>query len=402
MTIEKYLTEAAHRLEGQPMFLLLDRVKALEAQGKDIVHFEIGDPDFDTPPKIVEACIDSLRKGETHYTSSCGLLDLRKAIADYTLKDLGFKPDINQVVISPGANALICFIIQCLVKSDEDVIVPDPAFPTYYSVLKFLNIKATRVPLREENGFRMDPKDIRKRITPKTKLIIINSPQNPTGSVMTQDEVDEVYDIAQEHNLFILSDEIYRVMAYNVPVFSPSARDCCKERTIILTGFSKSFAMTGWRLGYMIGPGELADKVSLLIQTIVSCVSPFIQRAGIAVLGETHTEVARMISELESRRNVMVEGLNNLPGVTCLKPDGAFYVFPNIKNTGMSSGEFADVMLEEAGVALLPGPNFGECCEGYVRLCCANSVDKIKEGINRMGSVLKKRIGSTNVEHDKN
>jgi aspartate aminotransferase len=390
MTIHHKLTDAAHRLEGQPMFRLLDRVKALEMHGKSIVHFEIGDSDFNTPPKIVETCMDSLKQGETHYSSSFGLLDLRTAIAEHTKRDMGFKPSINQILVSPGANALIYFVIQCLVKPGEEVILPDPAFSTYYSVLKFLNIKAVRVPLKEKNGFRMDPEDLRRAITPATKLIIINSPHNPTGSVMTRSEIDAVFAIAKQHDLFILSDEIYRLMSYSTQVSSPSSKDFCRERTIVITGFSKSFAMTGWRLGYMIGPEELVEKISLLLQTIISCVPTFVQRAGIAALKESHTEISSMMAELKARRDIIVAGLNQLPGVSCAKPDGAFYVFPNITNTGMTSDEFAETMLEEAGVALLPGPNFGEHAEGYVRLCYATSIDQINEGLARIRGVLKK------------
>ncbi len=386
------LSSAALRLEGQPMFQLLDRAKQLESQGKSILHFEIGDPDFSTPKSIVQACIDSLHHGETHYTSSYGLDELRETIADYTLTDLGFLPRKEQIVISPGANALIYFVIQCLVKEDEEVIVPDPAFSTYYSVLKLLNLKTVRIPLKEENHFRMSPADIRESITPQTKLIIINSPQNPTGSVMTKAEIEEIARIAEEYDVFILSDEIYRLMSYSIKPTSPAEYDHSLKRTIIMTGFSKTFAMTGWRLGYLLGPSWLVDKISLLLQTIVSCVPAFIQKAGIAVLKENHPEVERMNKELKRRRKVIIEGLQTLPGVSCVMPEGAFYAFANIKNTGMTSQEFAELMLEEAGVALLPGPNFGENAEGYVRLCYAVSVENIREGIKRMHEVLERRV----------
>ena len=377
------------------MFRLLDKVKQLESQGKSIIHFEIGDPDFHTPAIAIETCIKALHEGQTHYASSSGLQELKSAVVDHTLRDLKFKPGINQIVISPGANALVYFIIQCLVKPDEEVIVPTPAFSTYYSVLKLLNLKAACVPLKEENNFRMDPDDIASRITPKTKLIIINSPQNPTGSVMTEKEISTVYTMAREHNLFILSDEIYRLMSYDCIPASPSVFDHCRERTIIMTGFSKSFAMTGWRLGYMIGPSELAEKISLLIQTIVSCVPPFIQKAGIPLLKEVPKEAQQMMKELKSRRDIIVEGLNRLPGVSCVKPEGAFYAFPNIRATGMTGEEFANIMLEEAGVALLPGASFGDHCEGYVRLCYATSVANIQRGLNKMRAVLEKKIQRT-------
>lgn len=393
--MKEKLTNYAHRLEGQPMFRLLDKVKQLESQGKSIIHFEIGDPDFHTPAIAIETCIKALNEGQTHYVSSSGLQELKVAVVDHTLRDLKFKPDISQIVISPGANALVYFIIQCLVKPDEEVIVPTPAFSTYYSVLKLLNLKAACVPLKEENNFRMDPDDIASRITPKTKLIIINSPQNPTGSVMTEEEISAVYSIAKKHNLFILSDEIYRLMSYDCIPASPSVFDQCRERTIIMTGFSKSFAMTGWRLGYMIGPSDLGEKVSLLIQTIISCVPPFIQKSGIPLLQEVPTEAREMMKEFKICRDIIVEGLNRLPGVSCVKPEGAFYAFPNIHATGMTSDEFANVMLEEAGVALLPGTSFGDDSERYVRLCYATSISNIRLGLDRMRAILEKRLQRT-------
>ncbi len=387
--LNKKLNAAANRLEGQPMFKLLDRIKALEQKGKDIIHFEIGDPDFATPEPVVDSCIQALRDGQTHYVSSFGLEELREAVADYTVDDLGFRPRLHQILISPGANALIYFVIQCLVKSDEEVIVPDPAFSTYYSVLHFLNIKAVGVELKEENDFRMNPEDIRKKITPKTKLIIINSPHNPTGAVMTQEEINAVYQIAAEHDLFILSDEIYRRMSYDAQPASPCINDGCRERTIMMTGFSKAFAMTGWRLGYMIGPEFLVEKISLLLQTIVSCVPPFIQKAGVTVLKDHLDESAMMLLELKARKDLIVDGLNQIPGISCLDPQGAFYVFPNIKGTGLTSEAFAELMLKEGGVALLPGCHFGRSAEGYVRLCFAQSIDDIHEGLSRMRRVLK-------------
>ncbi len=390
--MNKKLSTAALRLEGQPMFQLLDRAKQLESQGKSIIHFEIGDPDFSTPKGIIQSCIDSLLAGDTHYASSYGLEELREAIVDYTLTDLGFLPRKEQVIISPGANALIYFVLQCLVKEDEEVIVPDPAFSTYYSVLKFLNLKTVRIPLKEENHFRMNPMDIRNAITPKTKLIILNSPQNPTGAVMTKDEVKEIAEIARESDVFILSDEIYRLMSYSIKPTSPAEYDQDLTRTVVMTGFSKSFAMTGWRLGYLLGPEWLVDKIALLLQTIVSCVPVFIQKSGVAVLKKNHPEFERMIKELKKRRKIMVDGLQTLPGISCVPPEGAFYVFANIKNTGMTSQEFSAMMLEEAGVALLPGTNFGESAEGYVRLCYGVSVENIREGINRMHQVLERKV----------
>jgi aspartate aminotransferase len=386
------LNPQALRLVGQPMFRLLEDVKKLEAKGQDIVHFEIGDPDFNTPSAVVEACIRSLRVGQTHYTSSYGLTELREAIIDHTYQELGFKPSLEQVLIAPGASPLIYFVIQCLVKAHEEVIVSDPSFSTFYSVLNFLNIKTVRVPLKEEYGFRMNPQDLSKRITPQTKMVVLNSPHNPTGAVMTPAEIEAVCLLAKEHNFFILSDEVYHLMSYGVKVASPGVHDSCRERTIIINSFSKSFAMTGWLLGYIIGPEFLIERISLLTQTIISCVPSFIQWAGLGVFDVPDEEIKAMNEELRLRRDLLVDGLNQLPGVTCLKPQGAFYVFANIQGTGMTGEQFADLMLQEAGVALLPGSNFGQEANGYVRLCYAVNCDRIKEGLSRMNGVLSKRL----------
>jgi len=385
------LTKAANRLEGQPMFRLLEKVNERIANGEDIIHFEIGDPDFKTPSSVINACHESLLKGYTHYTNSSGDSEFKEAIADYTYRDLGFKPDMDQIVVSPGSNCLIYSVIRCLVKQGQEVLVPDPSFPTYYSVLKFLGIPAVAIPVREINDFRMNPKDIEKRITKKTKLLIINSPQNPTGSVITPEEIKEIYDIAVKKDIYILSDEIYRHMSYDDCVSSPSKYDYCKERTIMMTGFSKVYAMTGWRLGYMIGPTELCEKIGLLLQTTISCTNTFIQKTGAMLLNTGCEEVRAMIEVLRKRRKIIVDGLNDIPGISCVIPKGAFYVFPNITKTGMDSQEFADFMLKN-GVALLPGPNFGKYCEGYVRMCYCTSTENIKKGLERIKNALRAKM----------
>ncbi len=376
-------------LEGQPMFKILAKVQELERQGQSVIHFEIGDPDFNTPSNIIESLCVAARSGETHYTSSMGIYDLRKAVQTVTEKSRGFKPHINQVLIAPGANIIIYYAIKCLVNPGDDVIVPDPGFPTYYSVLKFCGVNPIRIPLKEENDFRMNPDDVRKNITPKTRLIIMNSPQNPTGSVMTPDEIKEMAEIAKENDVYLFSDEVYSRMIFDETKFSsPSILDECKKRTIIVNGFSKVFAMTGWRLGVAIAPEDVIEKMSILLQTTSSCVTPFIQRAGIeAILGD-QTAVYTMIKEYKERRNLIVSELNKIPKLSCYKSGGAFYVFPNIKNTGMNSEQFAGFMLEKAGVALLPGTNFGIYGEGYVRLCYANSKENIIEGLNRIKNAL--------------
>ncbi len=386
----KKLSKAAHQIEGQPMFKVLAHVLDLERNGKDIIHFEIGDPDFDTPLNIKKAACDSIMKGETHYTSSLGLLDMRVAASETTERSRGFRPDINQVLITPGANIIIYYAVRCLVEPGEEVILPDPCFPTYTSVIKFCDVKPVFVPLKEKNRFRMNPDDIEERITEKTRLIIINSPQNPTGAIMTPKELDAVYDIAEKYDVYLLCDEIYARMVYEdqESFYSPSRRDHCSERTIVANGFSKAFAMTGWRLGCVIAPELIIEKMGLLLQTTSSCVAPFIQRAGVESIRGPQEDVKAMMSEYKARRDLLVNGLNELPGVKCLKPGGAFYVFPNITGTGMDDEIFAKRMLEGAGVSLLPGSNFGENGKGYVRLCYANSRANISEGLRRMKNLL--------------
>ena len=386
----KKLSKAANRIEGQPMFKVLAQVLDLERKGRKIIHFEIGDPDFDTPLNIKEAACDSIMKGETHYTSSLGLMDMRAAACSATEYSRGFRPTIDQVLVTPGANIIIYYAVRCLVEPGEEVILPDPGFPTYSSAMKFCDVNPVFVPLKEKNEFRMNPDDIEERITEKTRLIIINSPQNPTGSIMTPEELDAVYDIAEKYDVYLLCDEIYARMVYEDqhPFYSPSRRDQCRERTIVANGFSKAFAMTGWRLGCVIGPEPVIEKMSLLLQTTSSCVSPFIQRAGIEAISGPQYEVNSMMEEYRARRDLLVSGLNQLPGVKCLCPGGAFYVFPNISGTGMDDETFARRMLEEAGVSLLPGSNFGKNGRGFVRLCYANSRENIDEGLKRMKNFL--------------
>lgn len=392
----KSLSTAALRLKGQAMFQILAHVRDLEKQGKDILHFELGDPDFDTPQHIVEAACLSLRSGDTHYAPSSGLTDFKQISAEVTLRSRGFKPDMNQLLVCAGANVMIYYAIACTVEPGEEVIVPDPGFVSYFSIMDFLGVKATRISLREENKFRMDPEDIEKSITPKTRMIIINSPSNPTGAMMTPEDIKRIYDIAEKHDVFLLSDEIYARMVYDdaaTKFLSPSIFDHCKERTIVVNGFSKSYAMTGWRLGVATGPASLIEKMGLLLETTSSCVPPFIQRAGIEALSGSQDEINSMVLAYRNRRDLMVKGLNELPGISCVKPDGAFYVFPNIRKTGMTSNEFTDYILKEAGVAVTPGNVFGDNGEGYVRLCYVNSTHNIEIALDRMRIALVNRNG---------
>ena len=386
------LSSAADNLIGQPMYKLLSRIKEMERSGKDIVHFEIGDPDFDTPDNIKAAASRALENGNTHYTDSMGLYEFRETIRQHTQKVRGFTPDVEQVVAAPSANSIIYMAVRCLVNPGDDVVVSDPCFPTYTSVLNFCGVNGVGVPLREKNGFRLDVDELESKITPKTRLIIVNSPNNPTGSVMHRHELERVYEVARKHDAFLLSDEVYHSMIYSdIPFYSPSILDRCKERVIVLDGFSKTHAMTGWRLGMVTGPEDFTRKLGLTIQTIVSCVSPFIQEAGIEALTGPQEPLARMMEVYKERRDTMVSGLNDIPGVFCHMPDGALYCFANITGTGMDSQAFADFALD-AGVGLLPGTDFGPSGEGFIRLCYATSTERIKEGIKRLKDALSEKL----------
>ena len=390
----KKLSKLSKRIDGQPMFKLLDKVKKLEHEGRDIIHFEIGDPDFETPENIVDAGIDAIKNGFTHYTSSFGLKEFRQKICETTERSRGFKPNLNQVLVTPGANIAIFYAISCIVDPGEEVIVPDPGFPTYYSIIKMCNVVPVRVPLLESNKFRMNPKDIENSITEKTRMIVINSPQNPTGSVMTKEEIKMTYDIAKKYDLFVYSDEIYARMIYKDSVFSsPSIFDKCLERTIISNGFSKAFAMTGWRLGAVIGPPSVIEKMRLLLETTSSCVPPFIQKAGIEAIEGKQTSQKNMYVEYEKRRDLIINGINSIPELTCVAPGGAFYVFVNIKKTGMTSETFCEHVLEDSGVAMLPGTSFGQFGEGFIRICYAVGQNEIKDALER----IKKSISKLNL-----
>jgi len=384
----KSLSQVTSKIDGQPMFKYLDMAKSLEARGQHLIHMEIGEPDFDTPKNVTWAAVQSLSNGETHYGSSFGLQEFREAVQFATERSRGFRPDLDQVLITPGANIAIYYAVFCLVDPGFEVIVPDPGFSTYYSNIKMCGAVPVRVPLKEENEFRMSPDDIEAAITDKTRLIIINSPQNPTGSVLTTDEVKRIYEIAKKHDIYIYSDEIYARMNYEPIGFaSPSIYDHCKEHVILSNGFSKAFAMTGWRLGTLIGPANVIERMAALLQTTSSCVSAFVQRAGIEAIRGSQETVTNMMAEYQARRDLLVDGLNRVKGFKCLRPGGAFYVFPNITETGLSSDQVVEKLMS-AGVVTLPGHCFGKHGEGYIRLCYATSRENIQEGLNRIYKAL--------------
>lgn len=382
------ISNAGMRLEGQAAFKVLQRAKELEAQGRRILHFEIGEPDFDTPAHIKRAEQKAIADNQTHYVSSYGIPELKNAVCEEVERTRGYRPDPEQVIITPGGNAIIYFAMACLTNPGDVIMTPDPGFFSYWSNIGYLDRNLISIPILEENEFRMNPDDVRKRITPETKLIIMNSPQNPTGSVMTRGEIQEMADIAEEHDVYLLTDEMYSKMTFETPHFTPSDRDECKQRTILLDGFSKKYAMTGWRLGWGVAPAIVTEKMGLLLQTIVGCTNSFIQHAGVAALEGGDQCIDDMMEQFRKRRDILVQGLNRINGISCIVPQGAFYAFPNITGTGMTSNEFTNYLLEKGGIALLSGSDFGEHGEGFVRFCYASDVERIKEAIEIMDGLF--------------
>jgi aspartate/methionine/tyrosine aminotransferase len=377
-------------IQGQPMFKVIDKVKRLEAEGRNVVHLEIGDPDFATPQHIIAAAQKSLDLGETHYGSSWGLADFIETMRQATFKSRGFLPDVDQMLVTPGANISIFYSIFCLVNPGLEVLVPNPGFPTYLSSIGVCGAHAVPYPLHDKNGFRMRAADIEPLITPRARLLIINSPQNPTGAITEPEHLKEIYELAEKYDLYIYSDEIYSRMVYeDVEFFSIASLDQARERVILSNGFSKAFAMTGWRLGSVIAPKLVAERMMMLLQTTSSCVSAFVQRAGIAAIEGDQSPVVEMMTAYQKRRNLLVKGLNAIPGIQCHLPGGAFYAFPNISSFGLTSEEFAEVMLEKANVALLPGSNFGSQGEGFVRMVYASSESNIQMALDRMAEACR-------------
>lgn len=384
------LARSMGRLGTETAFEVLVKAKALEAQGRDIVHLEIGEPDFDTPSNISEAAIKALREGWTHYGPAAGLPELRKAIAEYVSKTRKIDVIPDEVVVTPGGKPIIFFPILALIEEGDEVIYPNPGFPIYESMIHFAGGKAVPLHISEEKNFTIDVNELKSKINSKTKLIIINSPANPTGGVFTQKDVQDIADIVKNYNCYIMSDEIYSRIMYGYEHYSISSLPGMKERTIILDGFSKTYAMTGWRAGYGVMPKELAAVVAKLMTNSNSCTNSFVQRACIEALQGSQSEVDKMVAEFQKRRDFIVDGLNKIKGFSCKKPLGAFYVFPNIKQTGMDSKKLADYLLNEAGVAALSGTAFGEYGQGYLRFSYANSIENIAKALEKINSAVQK------------
>jgi aspartate aminotransferase len=383
--------ERMGRLGQETAFMVLARAKELEAQGRSMVHLEIGEPDFDTPSNISEAAVKALREGYTHYGPSAGLPEFRECIADYISRDRGIKVGPKNVVVTPGAKPVMFFAILACVNEGDEVIYPNPGFPIYESMVNFIGAKAVPIQLKEERDFRFDVNDLERLITPRTRMLIINSPQNPTGGMLTKDDLAAIAELVRGRELYILSDEIYSKIIYDGEHVTLASYPELLDKIIILDGFSKTYAMTGWRLGYGVMNTQLAAHMEKLMNNANSCTCSFIQRAGLEGLKGPQDDARKMVAAFKERRDVIVEGLNKIDGFKCLKPRGAFYVFPNITGTGMKSKELEKFCMEEAGVAVLSGTAFGAYGEGYVRFSYANSIPNIKEALSRIEKALASR-----------
>jgi aspartate aminotransferase len=383
--------ERMDHIGQETAFEVLVRARALEARGRSVIHLEIGEPDFDTPSHIVAAAQQALEAGHTHYGPGAGLPELRQAVSAYLQRWRGLDVDPARVVVTPGGKPIMFFAILALVNPGDEVIYPDPGFPIYESMARFVGGRPIAMPLSEERHFRFDPDEFRELVTDRTRLIIINSPHNPTGSVLTRADLEVIAAVARERNIVVLSDEIYSRILYTGQHESIATLDGMLDRTILLDGWSKTWAMTGWRLGFGVFPAELVPHVERLISNSVSCTASFSQQAAIAALEGPQDSVAHMLGQFTARRAAIVSGLNALPGVRCLEPDGAFYAFPNITATGFKSRELADRLLEEAGVACLSGTAFGTYGQGYIRFSYANSLENLRLALERVRQLLERQ-----------
>lgn len=380
------------RLGTETAFEVLNKARALERQGKSVIHLEIGEPDFDTPANVIEAGVDALHKGWTHYGPSAGLPELRQTIAEYVSRTRSVKVAPEEVVVVPGGKPIIFFTILALIDEGDEVIYPNPGFPIYESMIHYVGGKAVPIHLREERDFSLDVDELAALITDRTRLIILNSPQNPTGGVMQSKDVEQVAQIIGDRNVMVLSDEIYSRLLFEGEHFSIMSVPGMQERTILLDGFSKTYAMTGWRMGYGVMRPDLATHITRLSTNSTSCTASFTQIAGIEALRGDQSSVDEMCAEFKRRRDVFVAGLNKIKGFSCRLPKGAFYVFPNITKTGWKSKPLADALLEQAGIAALSGTAFGEFGEGYLRFSVANSLENLQQALDRLDQWTRKNL----------
>jgi aspartate/methionine/tyrosine aminotransferase len=389
---ELRLAERMSRLGTETAFEVLTRARDLEHQGREIVHLEIGEPDFDTPKNIVEAAVGALRSGWTHYGPSAGLPELRQAIAEDVSRRRGVTVQSDEVVVVPGGKPIIFFSLLALADEGDEVIYPNPGFPIYESMINYLGAKAVPIRLHEEKDFSLDVDELAALITDRTKLIIVNSPQNPTGGVLSRQDLRDVADAIGDRNIMVLSDEIYSRLIFDGEHYSIMSVPGFKDRTILLDGFSKTYAMTGWRMGYGVMRPDLAAYITRLMTNSNSCTASFTQVAGIEAIRGDQSSVEHMRAEFERRRDAFVAGLNRIKGFSCRMPKGAFYTFPNITRTGWKSRKLADALLEEAGVACLSGTSFGDYGEGYLRFSVANSLENLNKALARIDQWTKKNL----------
>jgi aspartate/methionine/tyrosine aminotransferase len=369
------------RLGTETAFEVLNKARALERQGKEIIHLEIGEPDFDTPDNVIEAAVSALHQGWTHYGPSAGLPELRQTIADYVSRTRKVPVTSDEVVVVPGGKPIIFFTMLALIDAGDEVIYPNPGFPIYESMINYMGGRAVPIHLREERDFGLAVDELASLITDRTELIILNSPQNPTGGVLNQQDIHDIADAIGDRNILVLSDEIYSRLLFEGEHFSIMSVAGFKDRTILLDGFSKTYAMTGWRMGYGVMRSDLATHVTRLMTNSNSCTASFTQIAGIEAIRGDQSSVDRMRDEFQRRRDVFVAGLNRIKGFSCRLPKGAFYVFPNVTKTGWTSKMLADALLEQAGVACLSGTAFGEFGEGYLRFSVANSLENLQKAL---------------------
>ena len=389
---ELRLAERMSRLGTETAFEVLNKARALERQGKKIIHLEIGEPDFDTPANVVEAGIGALRKGWTHYGPSAGLPELRQAIAEDVSRSRSVKVTSDEVVVVPGGKPIIFFTLLALADVGDEVIYPNPGFPIYESMIHYLGAKAVPIRLREERDFSFDVNELASLITDRTRLIILNSPQNPTGGVLSKQDIHHIAEAIGDRNIMVLSDEIYSRLIFDGEHHSILSIPGFQERTILLDGFSKTYAMTGWRLGYGVMRPDLATHISRLMTNSNSCTASFTQVAGVEAISGDQTSVEHMRAEFQRRRDAFVAGLNRIKGFSCRMPKGAFYAFPNIKKTGWASKKLAETLLEQAGVACLSGASFGDFGEGYLRFSVANSLENLNQALLQIDEWTKKNL----------
>ncbi len=389
VSVKPPFADRMKNLGTETAFEVLGMAKELERKGINVVHLEIGEPDFDTPQHIKDAAVRALKEGFTHYTPSAGIIEIREAVAETVSEDRGIDVDPNrEVVVMPGAKPCILTGILATINPGDEVLIPNPSYPVYESVVNFIGAVPVPVPLKEEKDFRLSPEDVAEKVTKRTRMLVLNSPHNPCGSSLLKSDMEGLAEIARENNLWVLSDEVYCKIQYEGKHYSIASEPGMKEKTILIDGFSKTYAMTGWRLGYAVGNPELIAHMVKLQINICSCPTSFVQKAGIEALRGTQDCVSQMVKEYDKRRKAIVAGLNAIRGISCKMPGGAFYVFPNVKRLGLKSKDLMKIILNKARVAILHGDAFGQYGEGYLRLSYATNLENIKEGLSRIKATV--------------